>query len=149
MNRYELTFLTSQRLEDNNIIINKIKNIIQEKKGIINFFLNPKRIDLAYPIEKNLVADIITIEFNFKPTEIKKFEKQLQLNKNILRYILIKKNRVVKKPYRIERKEKWIGLKKKVLDTLIDEKSKTNVVKAPQADKIKFEDIDKKLNEIL
>ena len=149
MNNYELTFLTAIS-KDNNNLAAQIQKTIEDKKGIVNNFKSPKRINLAYPIKKNISADIISIEFSFSPSEIKELEKELKLNKDILRHILIKKEMSRKTPREKEENNKKnktnLNTNK---DKKITEKDEELMNKKPQLDKIKFEEIDKKLDEIL
>ena len=150
MNNYELTFLAAIS-KDNNSLSSQIQKIIKNKKGIINNFKSPKRANLAYPIEKNISADIVSIEFRLSSFGIKEIEEELKLNKDILRHILIKKETSRKAPRR--RREENDKKNKTNLnadkDKEIIEKDEGLMNKKPQLDKIKFKEIDKRLDEIL
>lgn len=147
MNNYELTFLTDKTVTDSNNFNTKIQEIIKNKKGVINTLQAPKRINLAHLINGNTTADIITIAFSLSPIKIKEIEKELKLNSNILRYILIKENSKIKKPFR--------GVKKGIIKSdkifNIIENDATDIITDDKLStpKIKLEDLDEKLNEML
>lgn len=136
MNNYELTLLINDAKKNSLFIAKEIENIIKEKQGIIGPIKELKKINLAYPIEKNLMADIAIIEFSIIPAQISLIEKEIKLNKNILRYILIKKIENIK-----TKKNKL----KKCLKTNSIEKED----KLEEKSKIKLTDIGKKLDEML
>ena len=150
MNNYELTFLAAIS-KDSNSLAAQIQKTIKDKKGIVNNFKSPKRANLAYSIKKNISADVISIEFSLSSSGIKELEEELKLNKDILRHILIKKEMSRKAPRR--RREENDKKNKTNLNTNKDkeitEKNEGLMNKKPQLDKIKFEEIDKKLDEIL
>ena len=149
MNNYELTFLAAIS-KDSNSLAAQIQKTIKDKKGIVNNFKSPKRTNLAYSIKKNISADVISIEFSLSSSGIKELEEELRLNKDILRHILIKKEMSRKAPRRKEENDKKNKTNLNTdKDKEITEKDEGLMNKKPQLDKIKFEEIDKKLDEIL
>ena len=149
MNNYELTFLAAIS-KDSNSLAAQIQKTIKDKKGIVNNFKSPKRTNLAYSIKKNISADVISIEFSLSSSGIKELEEELKLNKDILRHILIKKEMSRKAPRRREENNKKNKTNLNTdKDKEIIEKDEELMNKKPQFDKIKLEEIDKKLDEIL
>ena len=149
MNNYELTFLAAIS-KDSNSLAAQIQKTIKDKKGIVNNFKSPKRANLAYSIKKNISADVISIEFSLSSSGIKELEEELKLNKDILRHILIKKEMSRKAPRRREENDKKNKTNLNTdKDKEIIEKDEELMNKKPQFDKIKLEEIDKKLDEIL
>ena len=148
MNNYELTYLTPITT-DATSHFNQIEKIIQESAGTVVVTKKSERINLAYSIKKNAIADITTIEIDVAPDKIKKIEEKIKLDKNILRYILIKKPAVVrKKPKRERDKPKTEGVEYSALAKEI-KGVEQNGLKVVKSTKTRLEDINKKLDEIL
>ena len=147
---YELTTIIDSNIPDNEHqeIIDKMKKLISENKGEISSEENLGRKKLSYPIEKSLKGVFICLEFNIEPKTIKTIEKELKLDKNIIRHLIIKKPENVT-PINIEnpKKEEKIAKEVKVEKTEILEKTtKKNDREDKRAD---LNDLDKKLDEIL
>lgn len=127
---HELTFIANPNLSEENLagLIQKIKEFIEKHEGrIVQDFLT-KKIRLAYPIKKQVGGLLCSVDFELERSNINEFAKEIKENKNILRHIVVNKEVVRPKPLTLK-------------PAKIQPKSK-------QA-KIKIEELDKKLEEIL
>lgn len=134
---YELTYLISSLLpeqEAGNISVG-INNFIQEKQGLVNEGGLPRTIGLAYPIKKENNAWLQTTNFSLEKAELQELEKKLKENKEILRFLILKKVK--------ERKRAIRRIPKMVI------KKTQEAVPASPFQKAELEDIGKKLDEIL
>lgn len=98
MTLYELTFLISPELKESELkdFSQKIDSLIS-KEGKITKSEEPKKINLAYPIQKKNEAFLAISEFSAEADKIESLKKKLGGEKEILRFLLIKKKRVEKK----------------------------------------------------
>ncbi len=145
MKMYELTYLISPNLMTEEIISlqNKLALSIHEKEGVLISSLPTIRKQLAFPIKKKMTAFLTTIVFQITIEGKEKLEKELTLENNILRYLLL--NKVPPKKVKMKRKP--------LTDfKATEEKAKITEVKpekTKEEQKIELKDIDKKLDEIL
>jgi len=131
MKLYELNYLISSNLEDEEkikIFQEKINSFIQKEQGVLNRIIKPIKKILSYPIKKNNQAYLSTLSFYLNPKNLAHLEKKLKAENNILRYIIL-----TKQPQKIT-KMKLEKFKK--------------IIK-PKPKKVKLEEIEKKLEEIL
>ncbi len=163
---YELTTIIDSNIPDNEHpeIIEKIKKLITKNKGKISSENNLGRKKLSYPIEKLLKGVFICLEFDIEPKTLKSIEKELKLNKNIIRYLIIKKPEnakpiIAEDPKKKEKKvkeekpevkieeikEKKPETTKKIVENL-DQNEKN---KGEEEKKTNLNELDKKLDEIL
>jgi ribosomal protein S6 len=95
---YELAFHLVPTLGDDKVnkVFEEITNLIEKNKGKIVSSSQPALLDLEYQMEK--VVDSVKLKFNsayfgwiiFTDVEVADLSEELDLNKNILRYLLIK-----------------------------------------------------------
>ena len=111
---YELTAIIDSNIPDNEHPekIEEMKGLIAKNKGKISSENNLGRKKLSYPIEKSLKGVFICLEFDIEPKTLKSIEKELKLNKSIIRYLIIKKPENVK-PIIIENSGKKVKEEKK------------------------------------
>lgn len=129
MRYYELTYLISPDLteKDAQVFSEEINSFLQEKGGILDENKKIIKRNLGYPIQKQKTAFLKTLTFYFNPTQLPALEKKLKGEKNILRFLLIRRSF----PEKAEKpKAKFPPLKEK-----------------PK--KVEIKDIEKKLEEIL
>ncbi|OGZ32365.1 MAG: 30S ribosomal protein S6 [Candidatus Portnoybacteria bacterium RIFCSPLOWO2_12_FULL_39_9] len=170
LNHYQLTYLLSSLLDEKGAaeIRQKIKEMIEKKEGqageekIMNN-------NLAYPIKKQGQAVFLNLSFQSLPESIEELKKQLKLENHILRYMIQKKSVSASK----KRREKPLfalpetelesdiftsGLESPARDKELFKKpigaptaqAKTRKPETgPQKEKVKLEELDKKLEEIL
>jgi len=89
---YELTYLISPKLggREAEDFQKKIEALISKRARILKSE-KPKKINLAYPIQKEKGAFLAVLEFNAQPPEAENLKKEIATEKNILRFLLIKK----------------------------------------------------------
>ena len=121
---YELTLLfpIQEKEQGEEEILAPINDVIQKNKGKLKDSVSPSNVMLGYPIKGQSRASLSVIGFSCEPENLVEIEKQLQEQKEVLRYFLAKKN--PKKIFRFP------------------------VFKNKDSDKVELEDIDKKIEEI-
>lgn len=101
---------------------------------------------LAYPIKTLRHGFYFTWEFDLLPNNLLTVEKELRINKNILRYLILTKHIKTAEEIAREEKVKEIQIKeqlKKEKDAVTEKKIK------PEKKKVSLDDLDKKLDELL
>ncbi|KKR03847.1 MAG: hypothetical protein UT31_C0008G0002 [Parcubacteria group bacterium GW2011_GWF2_39_13b] len=128
---YELTFLVNPNINEEDLadVIKQLRDAVNRAEGKITKDFFSKRINLAYPVKKLRQAFLITVEFEMNRDKIDSIKARLNDIKSIIRNLLI-----TKIPQKI---------KPKAAKPL---KIKT---KSRPKEKIKIEELDKKLEEIL
>lgn len=141
-NLYELTFWISPDFKDDEArnYFEKIKIYIQDLNGEIKKEINLVKNKLAYKINKKNYGYLGTLYFYLDPNNIKELEKKLKSEINILRFLIIK---TTKHHLKLLEEAKAPILKTK---TKSAEKIKTS---EGTKTKMKLEELDKKLEEIL
>ncbi|RJR31205.1 30S ribosomal protein S6 [Candidatus Parcubacteria bacterium] len=139
MNHYELLFLLPGNLldEEQEKIRQMVKNLVIQNGGKITFEDNLGKKKLSYPVKKNAQGVYLLFELDIESDKIKKLSNEIKLTPKVLRHIIVKKSLTLKKQVNraLERLESPItGVK--------DDKKKEDK-------KVKIEDLDKKLDEIL
>ena len=138
-NHYELLYLvTANYTEDELVPIKeKTKELIKKFGGQITAEDSFGKKKLAYPIKKNNQGYYLIYEFDLAGENLRDLDKELTLTNEILRHL------IAKKPVRaaVARKER----------VMPKEKTETTAPKASDSDKdkIKLEDLDQRLDEIL
>ena len=136
MKYYELTYLINPDLseEESKTFQAKINSLIADQGVLVegNVILRKK---LAYPVQKKDQSYMAVATFNALPEKIAELEKNLKDQKEILRYLLIikeKQKNLKVRPHMAKRK------------SLAETKEPTN-----QEKKVELKEIEKKLDEIL
>ena len=126
MKLYELTYLISSNLsgEEAERFQEEITSLIQKQEGVLEKKERPVKKNLSYPIQKQEIAYLATIEFSLEPEKLNDLEKEIKSKNQILRFLLL-----TKKPSKA-------GLK------IIKPKTKPK-------EKVKLKEIENKLEEIL
>jgi len=139
---YELSYLISDISDEENsqIVSGQISDLIQEKQGLISQDLPTRKILLAYPINKEKEAFLKTCIFNLEREFLPDLEKQIKGNKDVLRYLLVK---------RIVYKAKPTRRTKPIKPIIAKEQKPTKLPEGTKATKVELEEIGKKLDEIL
>ena len=106
---YELSFLLANDLSDSLIAetVSNLKDLINSAGGLVIEDSWPKKIKLAYPIKKNNFAYFGYLLFDYPKKEIGKFSQEVKKNSNILRYLLISRNKKYWQRDK-ESKENWL-----------------------------------------
>lgn len=131
MNDYELTCLISSALEEEakNKVAEEIKALITNSEGeVIN--LSPfNEVNLGYPIKNEVKAHMLIIDFKIMGEKIEEIKNTLKNKKELLRFFLIKREKQRKK-----------AVPKRQIEKIIE---------TDEDKKIKLQDIDQKIEEIL
>lgn len=140
---YELTYILNPNLSESEAAAqtDKARGFINALGGEIkNESIGEKR-RLAYQIKKQNFGFYVTVKFNLEPENVSGLQGQLRLEPSILRHLLIivGEKAALSRKVRPPRPKSLPGLAPAV---------KLAGVEAP-AEKIKIEEIDKKLEEIL
>jgi len=129
MRDYELTYLISKELneEEAQNLQNKLISLIESEGGVLISQKAPIKKKLAYPVKKQPIAYLATINYQLAPEKLSDLEKKLKAEVSILRYLII------------------------VLPSLPQPAKPTvPLIKKPApTKKTKLEEIEKKLDEIL
>lgn len=129
--QYELSFLTPNLgIEEKKNLFDKIEEEIKKIGGEIGETFVEKKI-FAYPVKKESRGFLSVITFSAERDKIKEFYNFLSANEKILRIM-------------IEKKEKQKDTSKP-----IRKREKPLLTEKPKKEKVKIEELDKKLDEIL
>jgi len=137
---YELTYIINPNLSDAEVAAqaDKVRSFINELGGEIKTERIMEKRKLAYPVKKQGFGFYVTAEFNLGPENVIELEKKIGLEQSILRHLLLIKKiikEVPRKPRSFKPREKPGGIP---------------IKPAPEKmEKVKIEEIDKKLEEIL
>ena len=98
--QYELAFHLLPSFTENQIEEKRreIEELISKNGGIVGRYGEIKKMRLAYPIKKEQFSNFGYIEFFAPRNIIEKINKNLVLNENLLRYMVIKKEEEKIKP---------------------------------------------------
>ncbi|MBU2578662.1 30S ribosomal protein S6 [Patescibacteria group bacterium] len=131
--KYQLNCLISPELNQKELedFLKKIESLLLKTGEILKSEIAQK-IKLKYPVRKKNEAFLVSFDFNGEAEKVENFKKEIEEEKNILRYLLIK-NR--------ERKEKIKDLKKEL--------KKIKKENATKQEKVEFEKIEEKLKEMM
>ena len=138
---YELTYIINPLLGkiDLNATADKIRGFINESGGQIKQEKLEEKRKLAYPIKKQLYGYYVSVDFNLEPEKIDELQKVVADNSDVLRHCLINRD------------------EKSLTASITPPKRRPirpSTVSAPAAktkkeEKVKIEELDKKLDEIL
>lgn len=152
-NHYELLYLVAANYTEDELgpIKNKVKESITKFKGEITFEDSLGKKKLAYPIAKNHQGYYLLYEFDLDGNELKKLDKELKLTNEILRHIIVKKALKTKTLLKTteEKLDKKLESRPIKPEVKTEEKEKKSETGSRDRDKIKLEDLDQRLDEIL
>jgi small subunit ribosomal protein S6 len=136
---YELTILASTDTaeEDLKTLLEGIKNLISQEKGVLEKETNPVKQKLGYAIKEKTEAFLVNLTFTLSPEGLKNLEKELKEKKEILRYIIVIKKPIKEIITKIRRRPE------KAVQPVVEEKEES------KSEKIELEEIDEKIEEIL
>jgi small subunit ribosomal protein S6 len=138
---YELNLLINPLLEqtDAQATAEKFRQNIEKLNGQVKKLASLDKKKLAYPIKKQLSAYFVSLEFEMEPENVEKLQQELKLNNDILRFLLLVSegaNQLPPKP-RTALRPKAVAAPASV------------GIKPEKAAKVKIEELDKKLEELL
>ncbi len=151
---YQLTCLLSPLLEQTKVeeISQKIKDWVSEKGGSLTGNQTILKKTLAYPLKKYQEAFYLNLNFILDGQAVNKICQQLNLEDNILRHFIVAKQQPKTKPeidQKIAEEIKPLVAKEVPLAEEKEPKPTEERQMADKQKKVKIEEIDKKLNEIL
>ncbi len=144
---YEIAYLISPGVAEDQVYgeAGKITGFIQECHGLVSHISEPKSRRLSYPIGKQMAAYFGWTAFTLAPGNLKDLEKKIKSEKDIIRYFITTE---VKKPVGHMRPIGRVGQPRPMRES--DAEAKPFVAQAPkEEDKVKIEELDKRLEEIL
>ncbi|MBU1178935.1 30S ribosomal protein S6 [Patescibacteria group bacterium] len=156
-NIYEIGYLLKATLKEEEILAftEKLRNAVTEKHGLIISEGKTKKETLAYPIKKENNAFFSWIKFSIstETSAIKEIKKYLEKQNDVLRFLIMRatKEKQHKSVIKRERRAKPIFVKTEMPTKEISQKP-TEVPEqkeTPEDIKIKEEEIDKKIEELL
>ncbi len=147
MKPYEITYLIvpSLTIEEASEYHERMKNVIEEAGGTPGKEQVPSKKSLAYPVEKNPEAYLASLDFEAREEDIKKISEKLKKEKNMLRYLLVKKE----VPKKAEEKKGDSQEKKKGKSLKPEKAEKEKSEESEKTDKAKLDDLDEKIDEML
>ena len=139
---YELLYIVPAVYTEDELknITNKIEALLKEQGADVLKSKNVGKLKFAYTIKKHNVGYYVLITLDAPKDALKNLNRALQLEKDILRFMLTKKIKEAKEVKIAEFKEEDIMAKKP---------EKRKEPKRVEKDKIKLEDIEKKLDTLL
>lgn len=150
MSLYELLYIVPAKYAEDELgpVQNQIKKILEKYGAKITKSENLGKKKLAYPIKKFYQGYYLLNEFEAEGKNINELNNTLRLTDEIIRHI------IVKDPPHMEIKQPMapvaVGKKKIEVPRVAEETAETaQIKKEEEKDKIKLEDLDKKLDEIL
>jgi ribosomal protein S6 len=147
---YEIAYLISAEIPEDEVfgVAGKITGAIQDARGLVGKIEEPKKRRLAYPIKISRLNHTHSYfgwtRFTIAPEHLKDLEKQLKLEKQIVRHLIVEevKRPVYEPRFRPDRPRNF--------PTAPLEEVKPFTPQAPkEEDKTKIEELDKQLEEIL
>lgn len=144
--QYELICILEPHLEGSDLdnFKQSFEKIVNDNKGQIIHFMDPEKRDLVYPINKQKQGIYLISHISLEPENIANISKELKTNKNVLRSLIT----VLETPS--EPKFEKPKVKNHLKTKKIPSYTKTQESKpVDKDDKIKLEEIDKKLDELV
>lgn len=141
---YELNYLMPAHFapQEQKSISEKVVSLLQKQEAVILEEKTAVAQKLAYPIKKQSMAFLATINFKADPQKITAIEEGLRLENKILRFYLLTKKIFAWQEKRKEKEE----VKEAVLPALPDRQAGGRQEK--EGEKVGLKEIDKKLKEI-
>jgi len=147
MNHYELLYIVPATYSEEELgpIKEMVKTMLTKHGGQIKIENDLGKKKLSYPIKKFRQGYYLAIEFDAETQQVKPFEDELRLTNDVLRHmIVIKTTSMAKKNKRAERIEKSETLEIKANHAVVEKSAKDDIEQ-----KVRLDDLDKKLDEIL
>lgn len=148
---YQLTCFVSPDLKEEklNEVIKKIEQLITGNEGAVQYTGTPVKKSLPYKIKKHQDAFYFLLNFLLPASGIRKICRKLNLEKRLLRYLItvqkqLKENDRLKKSRRIKKE-----LDFKMIDRIEPIFPPEPTVRAEKKEKVRIQELDKKLDEIL
>lgn len=131
---YDLTYILNPNLSEEEVVNYKkqIRDLIISKEGQILAELPENKRKLAYPLKKMVQGYYLSLDFEMPAESLAELEKKLKLDNNVLRHLIIKKEKIVVEAFSEE-------------DTTKSRRER----RPKKEERVKIEELDKKLEELL
>ncbi|NQV00858.1 MAG: 30S ribosomal protein S6 [Parcubacteria group bacterium] len=151
---YQLTCFLSPLLKQEKLdeFIQKLKQIIIDNNGSVQegTLSGPIKKTLPYKIKKHQEAFYLNLNFLLPVSETNKLCQQLNLKKNIIRYLITIQKQPKENKEKIKSKLTKEAIDPKMIDKIEPLVFRYTKEKAPEKErKVKIKELDKKLDEIL
>jgi len=137
MNHYETVYIVHPAIQEGrlNDIITKFHNKISKLKGEVLYLENWGKKKLAYAIEKQKYGTFVMCQYSLDSQAVKEISQELELNPNILRYLIskIESLDVKEGSNKLEIKDKADAPKSKEVENDVKEESRTDKVEVNEA----------------
>lgn len=137
---YEIAYLLSPSISEEEVLTHaeKLNALIEEQKGTVKHFQEPRKHKLSYPIQKERNAYFGWSTFRLAPDAVTQLKKKLNEYPHVLRYLIVEEETRLRAPvFRTPTRP-------------MSQKSPTIPREAEKGDeKLDLEALDKKLEEIL
>lgn len=151
INHYELLYLVGANYTEEELVPlkEKVKQLVKKFEGEITLEDSLGKKKLAYPINKDNQGHYLLYEFDLDGEKLKDLDKELKLTNEVMRHIIVK--RKLKTPSLLKTTAEKIKKeeKKEALEKTEPIKDTEKKQEKDNKSKIKLEDLDKKLDEIL
>lgn len=142
---YELAFILNPLLEksDADAAAEKVRDFVNQAGGAVKNLTVQEKKKLSYAIKKQLFGYFTVIEFELEADKTEELQKKLALDKDVLRSLIINLNELrTQKPGGKPRKPKPVPSAQAI-------SGETPAQKPEKTEKVKIEELDKKLEELL
>lgn len=95
MRNYEVMFVIKPTLEDDatKTVVEAMKKVLEGKKAKVNEVVNMGRRELAYEIETFKNGNYFLFKVEGDPEAVKEFDRVANINENIIRHIVVKREK--------------------------------------------------------
>lgn len=146
---YEFTFIIPGNIpeDQHQEIFNKLKSLL-EKNQAQNITVTSEvgRRKFSYPIKQLRHGFYFSWEFELLPKNLATIEKELKINKDVLRYFIIRKRIKTAEEIAKEEKVKAIHIENQLKK---EKEAAEEKPEKPEKGKVSLDDLDKKLDELL
>ena len=141
---YELLYIVPAIYTESELtgVTNKVGELLKSEGAEIAETKNVGKLKFAYPIKKQTVGYYILVDFKAENEALKKINRALQIDNSILRFL-------VTKAYKSAKATKIVEFNKVDPTAKRPERRREAPLKTIEKEKIKLEDLDKKLETLL
>ena len=146
-NHYELLYLVAANYTEEELvpIKEKVKKLVEKFEGEITMEDSLGKKKLAYPIKDTHQGYYLLYEIDLDGEKLKDLDQELKLTNEVMRHIIVR--RKIKSPSLVKKSAERV----EAIETAMETKkpAEVEVKKADDKNKIKLEDLDERLDEIL
>ncbi|HUT96068.1 MAG TPA: 30S ribosomal protein S6 [Candidatus Paceibacterota bacterium] len=152
--QYELICILEPHLEEADLdnFKQSFEKIVSDNNGRIIHFMDSKKCNLIYPINKQKQGIYLVSHISLEPKNIANISNELKTNKNVLRSLITiletPSEPITEKPRKIIKKYAT-NAKRRQAGPPASQRDEPRSESSSKDDKIKLEEIDKKLDELV